>query len=109
MLFSWPWSNEIATCVPCREVLEFYCRRTGLPFSESMLSWEPKVLPEWTQSTGWEGFHKTVINSTGFQKHNPSQPIRPLEDLPMSYQEEVKKAQPCYEAMHKVRITNFSV
>ena len=74
-----------------------------------MLSWEPKVLPEWTQSTGWEGIHKTVINSTGFKKHNTSLPIQPLEDLPKNYKEEVKKAQPFYEALHKVWVTNFSV
>ena len=32
-----------------RELMEQYCNATGLPFEESMLSWTPGVVSDWTE------------------------------------------------------------
>ena len=43
-----------------------YCRETGLPFSEEMLSWEPKVFPQWKQYPQYHLWFQSVTHSSGF-------------------------------------------
>ena len=85
-------------------MLNMYCNVTGLPFSEDMLTWEPKVFPRWKQCQGYEIYHGEVIASSGFKKYSPwrSNTLQ-LEDIPPAYQEALEDALPFYEKLHSVR------
>ena len=88
--------------------LRKYCRTLGLPFSKSLLSWEPgmprnwifpKVLWEAEKSYNW---FTTVLGSRGFKK-GLSQPISP-EEVPPVVQELLEVSQPFYDKLHARRI-----
>ena len=84
--------------------MEMYCRETGLPFSENMLSWEPKVLPDWEQCPAW---YRGVMKSTGFEKAAGKSTVDP--DLLPEFQDAVKEALPYYEKLYSVRRLPISV
>lgn len=82
-----------------------YCRTTGLPFAEHMLTWEPKVFPEWKECLRYQAWHGKVIASSGFVKRVPESSKASLKDLhvPSELQEAVKHALPFYEKLYSVR------
>ena len=80
--------------------MQMYCGETGLPFSESMLSWEPKTLGEWDQSPAW---YQGVMRSTGFTKATEKSAAVSADHLPPEFQEAVKEALPFYEKLRSVR------
>ena len=38
--------------------MEMYCREAGLPYTEDMLTWEPKVFPDWKQYPKYYIWHE---------------------------------------------------
>ena len=83
--------------------MEMYCRTTGLPYAEHMLTWEPKVFAEWKECMHYQVWHGKVMASSGFVKHVPSNSKSSLKDLPSEIQEAVKSALPFYEKLYSVR------
>ena len=53
-----------------RGIMEHYCKETGLPFEEQMLTWEPGEVKDWSQdwmmSRYVHIFKETVMKSSGF-------------------------------------------
>ena len=84
-------------------MFEMYCKTTGLPFAEHMLTWEPKTFPEWKECLYYKAWHGKVIASSGFMNHAARSTKISLNDLPCEYQEAVKHALPFYEKLHKIR------
>ena len=79
-----------------------YCTQTGLPFSESMLTWEPKVFPEWQKYAKYEPWFETVMNSSGFmnetiKQKDPSDKVLPEFELA------ARRALPYYNKLNSVR------
>ena len=67
-----------------RKVLGELCRRLGLPFEESMLSWKPGARPE--DGVWAPHWYANVHRSSGFEPYRPKtapfpEPFR-LPDLP---------------------------
>ena len=83
--------------------MEMYCKATGLPFAEHMLTWESKTFPEWKECMYYEAMHSQVIASSGFVKNTRRSSKTSLEDLPPELQEAVKHALPFYEKLYSVR------
>ena len=87
-----------------KHIMKVYCTATGLPFKESMVSWEPKSFPEWE----WHGhlsWHGDVINSTGFEKHfQSSNSSISVDGLEQEIRGVVEESIPFYEIMHKARV-----
>ena len=80
-----------------------YCKTTGLPFTEHMLTWEPKTFPEWKECVYYKAWYGKVMASSGFVKHAARSTKTSLNDLPPEYQEAVKHALPFYEKLRRVR------
>ena len=53
-----------------RVMMEQYCSATGLPFQETMLTWTPGIVSDWTDSAYYKVWHgrSTVMMSSGFMK-----------------------------------------
>ena len=91
-----------------KHIMKVYCTATGLPFKESMVSWEPKSFPEWK----WHGspsvylsWHGDVMNSAGFVKRfQSSNSSVSVDGLEQEIRGVVEESIPFYEAMHKTRV-----
>ena len=81
-----------------------YCRETRLPFSESMLTWEPKVFPEWKQYSNYESWFRSVMTSSGFVKHTGKQEKSSDSTLLPKLEVAVKKAMPYYQKLNSLRM-----
>ena len=82
--------------------MEMYCRETGLPFSESMLTWEPKVFPEWKRYQNYKPWFESVITSSGFIKYSGKQPNSSDKLLP-ELEVAAKKALTYYDKLNFLR------
>lgn len=51
------------------EVVAKYCGVLGVPFDQSMLSWESGTVNAFNT---WQGYHTAAENSTGFKKETPA-------------------------------------
>lgn len=93
---------------PCR-VLPRWCEAVGLPFDESMLSWNPDVkeMASWNWGSDWAGqasfdiFHASVLRSTCFTPPKAPQTRNQLTDDVIELAE---AAMPFYEEMYRHRI-----
>ena len=85
-----------------------YCEATGIPFQESMLSWEPESPNPSTwkaPASSWFanqmfGIFKAAFESTGFVAGNPAQIV--TEDLSAEVMECVEFSMPYYEKLREV-------
>ena len=90
--------------------METYCSAIGLPFSEHMLTWEPKHFLAWKTKLFHEVLHNVVAESTGFIKQSPTgNSEKSLEALPLDFQAAVKDAIPVYEKLYNVRMVPNAV
>ena len=104
MRFGEKFKNLLLLYILDRVMMKLYCNATGLPFSEDMLTWEPREIPRWKQCPNYQEWHGEVMTSSGFKKDSPARynTLR-LEDLSPVFQEAVKHALPFYEKLHSVR------
>ena len=93
-----------------KHIMKVYCTATGLPYKESMVSWEPKSFPEWEwheSPSVYLPWHGDVINSTGSVKHFQSSNVDisvTVDGLEREIKDVVEEAMPFYETMHKTRV-----
>ena len=87
-----------------KHIMEMYCAATGLPFKESMITWEPKSFPEWEfySPSVCKVWHGNAIKSTGFIK--PFHSSLSMDTLEQEVRSMVEESIPFYEAMYKTRI-----
>ena len=84
-----------------RGIMEHYCSAVGLPFEESMLTWTPGVVEDWTRNVNYQVWHGAAIMSSGFMK--PKDP-QPQINLSKEVEDAIKKALPSYDYMYAYRI-----
>ena len=89
-----------------KHFMKVYCTAMGLPYKESMVSWEPKSFPEWEYGppSVYLPWHSAVINSTGFDKKQSSNSSVNVDGLEQEIRGAVEEAMPFYETMHKARV-----
>lgn len=81
-----------------RKVISDLCARIGIPFEETMLSWEPGARPE---DGAWAPYwYENVHRSTGFGKYKPKE-----ESVPERLKPLLAECKPLYEHMHKLAIS----
>ena len=79
--------------------MQQYCQETGLPYSERMLTWSPGIVQDWAEFEYCKDWHWNAMYSSGFNKDIKKE--TQSEALPLIVEEEIQKAMPYYEAMHK--------
>jgi len=80
-----------------KKVLGELCERIGIPFQDSMLSWEAGARPE---DGSWAKYwYKTLHQSTGFEK-----PVQKSEPFPESLKPLLEECQPYYEQLSVLAI-----
>ena len=81
-----------------RGVLSQLCEKIGIPFYESMLTWEKGSRPE---DGSWAKFwYHSVHNSTGFKPYKPKTEPFPEHLLPL-----LEECQPFYEQLVPMALT----
>ena len=80
-----------------------YCRETGLPFTEEMLTWEPKVFPEWEMCPHYQLWFQSVMHSSGFIKQDTEKDSKPKVELQPAVQAALKRALPFYDKLYGYR------
>ena len=81
-------------------ILSQYCQKTGLIYSDKMLTWKPGIVEDWTECPAYMEWHSGAMFSSGFGKGlKKSEQVE--ETFPPEVEEEIEKAMPYYEAMHK--------
>ena len=86
-----------------RYIMEHYCSAVGLPFEESMLTWTPGVVKDWTVNAPYyrQEWHGTAMMSSGFMKPKETQPeVKLSEEVEVA----IKTALPFYDYMHGYRM-----
>ena len=79
------------------KVLGELCERIGIPFQESMLSWEAGARPE---DGSWAKYwYKAVHRSTGFGKYSPKS-----EPFPDALKPLLEECKPYYEQLNAIAI-----
>ena len=63
--------------------LEQYCKALGVPFTESMLSWDPGAVDIWAK---WGSYHAAAEDSSGFRK-TKEEPPKDLSQHPQVVQD----------------------
>ena len=84
-----------------RAIMEHYCKETGLPFDEQMLTWQPGEVQDWLSYKYYKEFFSTVMASSGFLK--PSTNSVTVADLSVEAQDVYQQVLPFYEAMYQER------
>ena len=90
-----------------KQVMKQYCCATGLPFEESMLTWTPGVVTDWTQFRYYKEWHEKAMMSCGFLKPTAaldSNEVQLSVNLPEDIKDAVHKAFPFYESMCAARM-----
>src|SRR6185295_10805165 len=80
-----------------RKVLEELCRRLGIPFEESMLSWKPGARPE--DGVWAKHWYASVHRSSGFEPYRPK-----TAPFPAELTELLAECRPRYDALARVAI-----
>jgi hypothetical protein len=80
-----------------RKVLGELCRRLGLPFEESMLSWKPGARPE--DGVWAKHWYASVHRSSGFEPYRPK-----TAPFPAELTELLAECRPHYDALARVAI-----
>jgi len=83
-------------------MMSAYCEAVGLPFSPSMLSWEPGPVKE--LESPWSGWTDDVINSNGISRRAKTSKLPSLDALPDEVRQTIAEAMPIYERMHARRL-----
>ena len=85
-----------------RGIMEHYCSAVGLPFEESMLTWTPGVIKDWTYNFPlYQVWHGTAMMSSGFMKPRET---KPEFNLSKEAADAIEKALPFYDYMYAYRI-----
>ena len=79
-------------------MLEKLCAALGVPWTPSMLSWEPGLRPE--DGVWAPHWYDQVATSTGFRSRPPGN-----REVPQALRELVETCRPLYEELHRNRIT----
>ncbi len=79
-------------------ILEKLCAALGVPWTPSMLSWEPGLRPE--DGVWAPHWYDQVATSTGFRSRPPGN-----REVPQALHELVETCRPLYEELHRNRIT----
>lgn len=87
-----------------RDIMEQYCSATGLPFQETMLTWTPGIVSDWTEFSYYKEWHGTAMMSSGFIKPTPSTTVLPAAAHPQEVEDTIQQVLPFYEAMYAVRM-----
>ena len=78
-----------------------YCQKTGLNYSEGMLTWKPGIVEDWTEYPFYiEEWFGGAMFSSGFNR-GLKNPEKVEEGIPPEVEEQIEKAMPYYESMHK--------
>jgi len=80
-----------------RKVLGELCRRLGIPFEESMLSWKPGARPE--DGVWAKHWYASVHRSSGFEPYRPK-----TAPFPAELTELLAECRPHYDALARVAI-----
>lgn len=80
-----------------RKVLGELCRRLGIPFEESMLSWKPGARPE--DGVWAPHWYASVHRSSGFEPYRPK-----TAPFPAELTELLAECRPHYDALARVAI-----
>ena len=84
--------------------MEHYCKETGLPFEERMLTWEPGEVKDWKTYKYSHVFKETAMKSSGFIKPQEKPECGSVEHLSKEAQELIQEMLPYYEAMYSERV-----
>ena len=87
-----------------RDMMERFCSTTGLPFQETMLTWTPGIVSDWTELACYKEWHGTAMMSSGFIKPTPSATEVPATAYPQEVVDVIQRVLPFYEAMYAVRM-----
>ena len=87
-----------------RDMMEHFCTATGLPFRETMLTWSPRIVSDWTEFTYYKVWHGTAMMSSGFIKPSPSAAEVPATAHPREVEDVIQQALPFYKATYTVRM-----
>ena len=79
-------------------VMEAYCDALGLPFDESILSWQPGPVPE--LASPWTGWTDDVQQSSGIRRRAKRSAPPEISSLPQEVQDTINEAMPIYDAMY---------
>ena len=87
-----------------RGIMEHYCKETGLPFEEQMLTWEPGEVKDWMSYKHTHVFKDTLLKSSGFMKPQELPQDSDVQSLPKEAQDLIQEMLPYYEAMYSERL-----
>lgn len=87
-----------------RDMMEQYCSATGLHFQESMLTWTPGIVSDWTEFIYFKEWHDTAMMSSGFIKPTPSATVPSTAAHPQEVEDTIQRVLPFYEDMYAVRM-----
>ena len=91
-----------------RDMMEHFCSATGLPFQETMLTWTPGIVSDWTEFTYYKEWHGTAMMSSGFVKPTLSATEIPATAYPQEVVDVIRRSLPFYEAMYAVKMRPHS-
>ncbi|XP_077992864.1 uncharacterized protein LOC144446892 [Glandiceps talaboti] len=92
-----------------RDVLQRYCKATGIPFYESMVNWKPNNIGFWNELHASDFFsfiYKNAIESSCYRPPTKTQtkPGNEDDDLPAVMKELIEKDTPMYNEIIKHKI-----
>ncbi|XP_002740297.1 uncharacterized protein LOC100367746 [Saccoglossus kowalevskii] len=86
-----------------KEVMQKYCKLTGLPFRDSMLKWEPENIsswPEYLKPPAVMRYYQSAVNSSSFEKRKPPT----TDDIPDELLKYIEQLRVYYYEMTKYKI-----
>ena len=85
-------------------MMNAYCTAIGIQYEESMTTWEPGPVPDWSESTWAMEWYAEVLQSSGFIRRNKTAAPAVPKDLPDVVTKCILENQPPYEALYSVRL-----
>ncbi|KAI3625767.1 hypothetical protein CBS9595_001128 [Malassezia furfur] len=85
-------------------VLEQYCGALGVPFDESMLSWNPGAVDIWAK---WGKYHESAEGSSGFIKEKAKETAEPVEH-PQEVQRCIDANMPVFNQLYEKRTVKLT-
>lgn len=89
-----PLVNASTLLANPKATVSAYCKAVGIPFEESMLSWDSGPVKEFEK---WGTYHRGVESSNGFVAPPKSSEKVPKKDLPQDVQDTIAENIPIYE------------
>ena len=84
-------------------MMKAYCTAIGIQYEENMTTWEPGLVPDWSESPWAMEWYAEVMQSSGFTQRNKTA-APTLQDLPDVVSKCILECQPLYEALYPVRL-----